>query len=166
MHVGLGSQAGNPVTDSYWDNVGNVDYWHSHALISDETWTKMKKECNFSDPDCCSKSCDKLYNFATIHEVGQIDPYSIYTANCLVTIAGASSTRRRSHLNVRPNNPVLTPNAHMTLNSPSNYGVLAAKIIRCIRASSRSSTISKIADILGGYVHILPGDVASYNWDS
>lgn len=99
-----GLMAGNPVTDAYWDNVGNIDYWHSHALISDQTWERMKKACNFSDPDCCSKACNKLYTFAETHELGQIDPYSIYTANCLVTI-GASSRHRKSYLNVRPENP-------------------------------------------------------------
>ena len=106
LPFGLGSQAGNPVTDAYWDNVGNIDYWHSHALISDQTWENMKKECNFSDPDCCSKACDNLYTFAQTYELGQIDPYSIYTANCLITIGANSMRTQKSYLNVRPDNPV------------------------------------------------------------
>ncbi|KAG0589697.1 hypothetical protein KC19_1G040600 [Ceratodon purpureus] len=100
-----GMMAGNPVTDAYWDNVGNIDYWHSHALISDQTWENMKKECNFSDPDCCSKACDNLYTFAQTYELGQIDPYSIYTANCLITIGANSMRTQKSYLNVRPDNP-------------------------------------------------------------
>ncbi|XP_024369284.1 serine carboxypeptidase 24 isoform X1 [Physcomitrium patens] len=101
-----GCLTGNPVTDGYWDNVGNIDYWHSHAIISDQTWEKMKKECNFSDPHCCTKACDRLYTYAETHEFGQIDPYSIYTANCLETIS-YSSAHRKSYLTVRPNNPFM-----------------------------------------------------------
>lgn len=102
---GLGSQAGNPVTDAYWDNVGNVDYWHSHALISDQTWEKMKAVCNFSDPNCCSKTCDELYTYAETNELGGIDPYSIYTTNCVDSI-GTGGARQKPRLSVRPNNPV------------------------------------------------------------
>lgn len=66
----------------------------------------MKKECNFSDPHCCTKACDRLYTYAETHEFGQIDPYSIYTANCLETIS-YSSAHRKSYLTVRPNNPFM-----------------------------------------------------------
>jgi serine carboxypeptidase-like clade 2 len=101
-----GILAGNPVTDAYWDNVGNIDYWHSHALLSDQTWEKMKTACNFSDPNCCSSACDELYTYAETTELGAIDPYSIYTNNC-VDLIGFSSVRRKAPLTVRPKNPFM-----------------------------------------------------------
>jgi serine carboxypeptidase-like clade 2 len=100
-----GFMAGNPVMDVYWDNLGGLDYLHSHAMISDHTYENLKVVCNFSDPACCSKSCNKLYTVATDREVGQIDPYSIYTANCLSATGNRLQQRSSSHLSTQPNNP-------------------------------------------------------------
>ena len=40
--------AGNAWTDPEIDNRGAVEFWHSHAIISDEARTGLLT-CNFSD---------------------------------------------------------------------------------------------------------------------
>ncbi|CAK9876890.1 unnamed protein product [Sphagnum jensenii] len=101
-----GFMAGNPVTDGYWDNVGVIDYYWTHAMISDHTYHQLKKLCNFSDPNCCSNSCNNVYNYATNTEIGNIDPYSINTPACTETVGGGSPQKKK-FLSFRPNNPFL-----------------------------------------------------------
>ncbi len=93
------------MTDGYWDNVGVIDYYWTHAMISDHTYHQLKKLCNFSDPNCCSNSCINVYNYATITEIGNIDPYSINTPACTETVGGGSPQKKK-FLSFRPNNPV------------------------------------------------------------
>lgn len=40
--------AGNAWTDPDIDNEGAVDFWYSHAIISEDTKNAFKKACNFS----------------------------------------------------------------------------------------------------------------------
>ncbi len=93
------------MTDGYWDNVGVIDYYWTHAMISDHTYHQLKKLCNFSDPNCCSNSCINVYNYATITEIGIIDPYSINTPAC-TEVVGGGSPQKKKFLSFRPNNPV------------------------------------------------------------
>lgn len=44
----VGIMVGNAWTDTATDNEGAVDYWWSHALISDESARGIKKNCDFS----------------------------------------------------------------------------------------------------------------------
>ena len=75
-------QVGNPDIDNFWDYAGDFDYYHSHAMISTETYRGLKKHCNFLDGDCCSVFCNQY--FAKMYsEMGNIDPYSIYTDACI-----------------------------------------------------------------------------------
>eukprot|EP01018_Ginkgo_biloba_P014329 Gb_32826 [translate_table: standard] len=76
-----GFMVGNAVTDSYYDGVGTVTYWWSHAMISDETYHAILKHCNFSQQDT-SDACDHFISYAMNHEFGNIDQYSIYTPPC------------------------------------------------------------------------------------
>jgi hypothetical protein len=39
---------GNAWTDADEDNKGAVEFWHSHALISDTTRDGLMQKCNFS----------------------------------------------------------------------------------------------------------------------
>lgn len=114
--------------DVYWDNLGGLDYLHSHAMISDHTYENLKVVCNFSDPACCSKSCNKLYTVATDREVGQIDPYSIYTANCLSATGNRLQQRSSSHLSTQPNNPVRQTIHIMIQFTPTSYNFNAATV--------------------------------------
>lgn len=58
-----GFLVGNPWTDTATDNLGAVDFWWHHALISDETALGIRSNCNFSrigqwrGSQCCGSSC-------------------------------------------------------------------------------------------------------------
>ncbi|KAH6779374.1 alpha/beta-Hydrolases superfamily protein [Perilla frutescens var. hirtella] len=81
------SYAGNAVTDNYYDGIGTVTYWWSHAMISDKTYKSILKNCNFRSEKTSDK-CDEAVDYAMNHEFGDIDQYSIYTPTC------ASSKKR------------------------------------------------------------------------
>ena len=70
-----GILVGNPLTDTAIDNLGAVDFWWAHALISTETSEGIKKFCNFSrigpldaplpehrNPKSDEEHCDDLCN--------------------------------------------------------------------------------------------------------
>lgn len=88
-----GFLVGNPWTDAAIDNLGAVDYWWSHALISDQTATGIRANCNFSrigplDPHPAHASsvtrdelCDDFCNRA-FDELGEINIYEIYADLC------------------------------------------------------------------------------------
>jgi hypothetical protein len=46
-----------------------------------------------------------VYSYATITEIGIIDPYSINTPACTETVGGGSPQKKK-FLSFRPNNPV------------------------------------------------------------
>ncbi|KAB1225987.1 Serine carboxypeptidase 24 [Morella rubra] len=73
---------GNAVTDNYYDSIGTVAYWWSHAMISDRSYKSILKNCNFTE-DKTSQQCDDAVTYAMNHEFGDIDQYSIYTASCM-----------------------------------------------------------------------------------
>jgi serine carboxypeptidase-like clade 2 len=75
-------QVGNGVTDNYYDNIGTVTFWWSHAMISDRSYHSILKHCNFKE-DKTSQKCDDSVSYAINHEFGDIDQYSIYTPSCL-----------------------------------------------------------------------------------
>lgn len=70
-------QVGNAVIDSDQDGRGNIDYWWTHALISDETYALLQP-CATSTSDYCNSVVNMAYN-----EQGNIDIYDIYTPACL-----------------------------------------------------------------------------------
>ena len=83
-------QVGNAVTDNYYDNIGTVTYWWTHAMISDQTYKSILKNCNFSS-DKATKPCDHAVYYAMNHEFGDIDQYSIYTPTCSALLPSNSS---------------------------------------------------------------------------
>ncbi|CAM6026039.1 unnamed protein product [Sphagnum balticum] len=104
-----GYMVGNPDIDNYWDSVGDIDYYFSHAMISVETYKALQQSCNFSDVNCCSQQCDDAFNQAYT-EIGNIDHYSINTPACLSSAATAgtagSSTRPADFSRLHRKNPV------------------------------------------------------------
>lgn len=74
-------QVGNAVTDDFHDNVGIYEYMWSHGMISDSTYRKLNIFCDFSSLVHPSHLCEKALEYADA-EMGQIDPYSIYTPPC------------------------------------------------------------------------------------
>ncbi|KXZ45430.1 hypothetical protein GPECTOR_55g336 [Gonium pectorale] len=88
-----GFLVGNPWTDAAIDNLGAVDYWWHHALISDQTAQGIRANCNFSrigpldphpahaDAETRDELCDDFCNKA-FDELGAINIYEIYADLC------------------------------------------------------------------------------------
>ncbi|KAL6846447.1 hypothetical protein ACP4OV_023895 [Aristida adscensionis] len=78
-----GILVGNPLLDSNKIDKGEVNYYLSHGVISDEVFANITKHCNFDGLD--GPSCqDALNSF----DIGQIDWYNIYAPICIVSPNG------------------------------------------------------------------------------
>ena len=93
-------QVGNAVTDNYYDNLGTVTYWWSHAMISDKTYRQLINTCDFRRQKE-SDECESLYSYAMDQEFGNIDQYNIYAPPCNNS-DGSAATRRTMRLPHRP----------------------------------------------------------------
>ncbi|XP_057852771.1 serine carboxypeptidase II-2 isoform X2 [Cryptomeria japonica] len=92
-----GYMVGNALTDDFHDRVGIFEYLWSHGVISDNTYLKLNIFCDFSSLVHPSLFCEKALEYADA-EMGQIDPYSIYTPPCS-NITGNSG---RQHMKRSP----------------------------------------------------------------
>ncbi|PON46180.1 Serine carboxypeptidase-like [Parasponia andersonii] len=101
-----GIMVGNAVTDNYYDNVGTVTYWWSHAMISDKTYKQLINTCDFRRQKETDE-CESLYSYAMDKEFGNIDQYNIYAPPCNnsdgTTRTTSQSTMRLPH---RPHNSI------------------------------------------------------------
>ncbi|PIA63168.1 hypothetical protein AQUCO_00200888v1 [Aquilegia coerulea] len=95
-----GIMVGNAVTDNYYDNLGTVTYWWSHAMISDKTYKQLLNKCDFRQQKN-SDDCESLYSYAMDQEFGNIDQYNIYAPPCNNS-DGSRSSRQALHLPHRP----------------------------------------------------------------
>ncbi|KAF5179146.1 Serine carboxypeptidase-like [Thalictrum thalictroides] len=95
-----GIMVGNAVTDNYYDNLGTVTYWWSHAMISDKTYKQLLNKCDFRQQKN-SDVCESLYSYAMDQEFGNIDQYNIYAPPCNNS-DGSKNSRQALHLPHRP----------------------------------------------------------------
>ncbi|XP_016497045.1 serine carboxypeptidase-like 25 [Nicotiana tabacum] len=95
-----GFMVGNAVTDNYYDNLGTVTYWWSHAMISDKTYKQLVNTCDFRRHKE-SNECESLYYYAMDQEFGNIDQYNIYAPPCNNS-DGSPSTRQTMNLPHQP----------------------------------------------------------------
>ena len=82
-------QVGNPATNHYYDSKGLAEYAWSHAIVSDEVYSRIKKHCDFKISnwsDGCNAAMDILYG-----QYQEIDMYNIYAPKCLLNQSSASS---------------------------------------------------------------------------
>lgn len=101
-----GFMVGNAVTDNYYDNLGTVAYWWSHAMISDKTYHQLINKCDFSRQKE-SDECESTYSYAMDQEFGNIDQYNIYAPTCSIPSDGSDdspvgATRHTMRLPHRP----------------------------------------------------------------
>ncbi|GAB2279919.1 Serine carboxypeptidase-like 25 [Dionaea muscipula] len=94
-----GFLVGNAVTDNYYDNLGTVTYWWSHAMISDKTFHQLINTCDFHRQKN-SDECESLYSYAMDQEFGNIDQYNIYAPPC--NNSDRSAVRRTMQMPHRP----------------------------------------------------------------
>lgn len=69
--------------DAYSDNIGATDFYHSHSLISDETYKKLRDNCDFAydllvDNSLHSATCLNTSNYALDVVMRKINIYNIY----------------------------------------------------------------------------------------
>ncbi|KAB1213808.1 Serine carboxypeptidase-like 33 [Morella rubra] len=85
---------GNPETEESYDNWGILDYAWSHAVISDQLYSKARKVCDFKSFDWsneCNGAMEEVFeNYA------EIDIYNIYAPKCLINSTSSLSHSRGS----------------------------------------------------------------------
>ncbi|KAK2986321.1 hypothetical protein RJ640_021890 [Escallonia rubra] len=96
-----GFMVGNAVTDNYYDNLGTVTYWWSHAMISDKTYHQLINTCDFRRQKN-SNECESLYVYAMDQEFGNIDQYNIYAPPCNHSDGSFGPSRQTMRLPHRP----------------------------------------------------------------
>jgi carboxypeptidase C (cathepsin A) len=81
-----GFAVGNALTDGYSDNLGTIEFYYYHSLISDQTYTTLIQNCNFSVDgpveSVPNPTCDNTVDYAYDVELAEINPYNIYGLNC------------------------------------------------------------------------------------
>lgn len=76
-----GYMVGNALTDDFYDHLGVFQFMWSSGLISDETYKLLNVFCDLESFIHSSDKCNKILDIAS-NELGNIDPYSIYTPSC------------------------------------------------------------------------------------
>ncbi|KAG8384615.1 hypothetical protein BUALT_Bualt04G0136300 [Buddleja alternifolia] len=100
-----GFMVGNAVTDNYYDNLGTVTYWWSHAMISDKTYQQLMSTCDFQRQKE-SNECESLYYYAMDQEFGNIDQYNIYAPPCNNSDGSSRATRHNMRLPHQPRHSI------------------------------------------------------------
>ena len=76
-------KVGNPYLDDNRNIKGRVDFFWTHAVMSDEVYANVTKNCNFDsavDTPSLEAACNSALD--VFHE-GGIDAYNIYAPVCL-----------------------------------------------------------------------------------
>ncbi|TYI33573.1 hypothetical protein ES332_A04G143700v1 [Gossypium tomentosum] len=77
-----GFMIGNAAINEPTDTLGLFDYAWSHAIISDQLYDKINKECDFKQTNNLTVQCaDHMKGFMDAY--ANIDMYSIYTPVCI-----------------------------------------------------------------------------------
>ena len=90
-------QVGNPVTNDSYDSKGRAEYAWSHAVVSDEVYSRIKKHCDFKISNL-SDDCNAAMDFID-SQYQEIDAYNIYAPKCLLNQSSASSTNHGIFVN-------------------------------------------------------------------
>ncbi|KAL9242219.1 hypothetical protein vseg_016240 [Gypsophila vaccaria] len=88
-----GFMVGNALTDDFHDHLGLFQFMWSAGLISDETYKLLNVFCDFDSFIHSSDKCDQMQDIAQ-KEMGNIDPYSIYTPACTANFTMAKLWKR------------------------------------------------------------------------
>ncbi|KMT03487.1 hypothetical protein BVRB_8g191680 [Beta vulgaris subsp. vulgaris] len=95
-----GYMVGNALTDDYYDHLGIFQFMWSSGLISDETYKLLNRFCDLESFVHSSEKCETILDIAS-NELGNIDPYSIYTPSCTTNSSLPNKLLKRliGHLN-------------------------------------------------------------------
>ncbi|XP_052199195.1 serine carboxypeptidase II-2 [Diospyros lotus] len=89
-----GYMVGNALTDDLHDHLGVFEFMWTTGMISDQTYKQLNLLCDFQPFIHSSEQCDKILDIAS-EEVGNIDPYSIYTPTCTANFRLSSPLLKR-----------------------------------------------------------------------
>ncbi|CAA3033661.1 serine carboxypeptidase-like 40 [Olea europaea subsp. europaea] len=117
---------GNAVINDDTDSKGMYAYFASHALISDETWYKIQKYCNFSsesseDSDECTDATNEADTI-----VDSIDIYNIYAPLC----SNTSITDKPKKASIANMDPCSDYYVYAYLNRPDVQEALHANVTK------------------------------------
>ncbi|KAI3922899.1 hypothetical protein MKW98_007030 [Papaver atlanticum] len=87
-----GFMIGNAVINDATDQLGFIEYAWSHAIISDEVYHSIVKECDFKNGNQTTLCSGAVASF--FQSYSDIDIYSIYTSKC---IRADDDQQRRTH---------------------------------------------------------------------
>ena len=85
---------GNALTDDFHDHLGVFQFMWSAGMISDQTYKLLNVFCDFQPFIHSSASCDKIMDIAS-EEMGNVDPYSIFTPPCSVKVGFSNQLMKR-----------------------------------------------------------------------
>lgn len=85
MHA-FNFKVGNPLLDWRMNFKGQVDYYWSHGLMSDEVFANITRHCD-DDSDSDVGACDGAVQAV---DAGQLDYYNIYAPVCVDAANGGS----------------------------------------------------------------------------
>lgn len=89
---------GNALTDDFHDHLGVNQFMWSSGLISDETYKLLNIFCDLQSFVHTSALCEKILDVAT-EELGNIDPYSIFTRSCTANFT-SNRLLKRLHVSI------------------------------------------------------------------
>ena len=87
-------QVGNALTDDHHDHLGIFQFLWTTGLISDQTYRQLNLLCAFQPFLNVSDACYNILVIAST-EVGNIDPYSIFTPPCPANVSQSSRPKKR-----------------------------------------------------------------------
>lgn len=87
-------QVGNALTDDFHDHLGTFQFLWASGMISDSTFKLLNIFCDFQPFVHSSKTCDNILNIAS-NEMGNIDPYSIFTPPCSGNVSSLNQLRNK-----------------------------------------------------------------------
>ncbi|KAG5539111.1 hypothetical protein RHGRI_019610 [Rhododendron griersonianum] len=118
---------GNAVINDLTDNIGMVDYFGSHALISDLAQLRIREHCNFSDDDAAAESAECSSGLTEANRVfDDIDVYNIYGPVCF----SPNLTAKPIKASVLNFDPCSDNYVHAYLNSPEVQKALHANVTK------------------------------------
>ncbi|XP_058221919.1 serine carboxypeptidase-like 40 [Rhododendron vialii] len=118
---------GNAVINDLTDNIGMVDYFGSHSLISDQAQLQIRKHCNFSDDDAAARSAECRSGLTEANRVfDDIDVYNIYGPVCF----SPNLTAKPIKASVLNFDPCTDNYVHAYLNSPEVQKAMHANVTK------------------------------------
>lgn len=96
----VNNQIGNAVINDPSDQIGLIDYAWSHAIISDQLYNDITKNCDFKSDNATSICSVSFRGF--LEAYSDIDIYNIYGPVCLSSTSSSNKTGAPPKLNVAP----------------------------------------------------------------